>query len=55
MGCSAQSLNSRVIGDGKGRLSGEIGSGLFPIRFPIESRQAGQSSFLVLKSEPAKV
>lgn len=45
----------RVAGDGKGHASRESESGLFPIGFPIESRQAGQSSFLVLKSQTAKV
>lgn len=53
--CSAQSFNRRVVGDGKGCVSRESGSGLFPIGFPIESRQTGQSSFLVLKSQAAKV
>lgn len=55
MGCSAQSLSVRVIHDGRGCASRESGSGFFPIGFSIESRQAGQSSFLALKSQTAKV
>lgn len=45
----------RVAGDGKHYASRESESGLFPIGFPIELRQAGQLSFLVLKSQTAKV